>query len=80
MNLEGKVTDLSLEITTTNYETGQKALHSKKKKKKSKKKNIHTDTAKCPKLKTTLTVSYITLLKTLGQSHWRQEDAPRLLT
>ena len=78
MNLEGKVTDLSLEITTTNYTIGQKALHSKKKKKKSKKKNIHTDAAKCPKVKT-LTISYIDLLKTLGQSHWRQ-DAPRLLT
>lgn len=34
MNLEGKITDLSLEITTTNYKTGQKALHSKKAKRK----------------------------------------------
>ena len=34
MNLEEKITDLSLEITTTNYKTGQNALHSKKVKRK----------------------------------------------
>lgn len=39
MNLEEKVTDLSLEITTTNHKTGQNALHSKKKKKSKKKKD-----------------------------------------
>lgn len=32
MNLEGKITDLSLEITTTNYKTGQRPYTAKKSK------------------------------------------------